>query len=35
MNDWSYDCFAQRLGSAIEEAATRPTATAGVHRSVH
>jgi acyl-CoA thioesterase-1 len=35
MNDWSYDCFAQRLGSAIEEAATRPTATAGVHRSLH
>jgi lysophospholipase L1-like esterase len=32
MNDWSYACFAQRLGSAIEEAATRPAATAGLHR---
>ncbi|HEY2229613.1 MAG TPA: SGNH/GDSL hydrolase family protein [Xanthobacteraceae bacterium] len=32
MNDWSYACFAQQLGSAIEEAATRPTATAGLHR---
>jgi lysophospholipase L1-like esterase len=37
MNDWSYACFADRLGSAIEEAATRPAATAsvGLHRSVH
>jgi acyl-CoA thioesterase I len=35
MNDWSYACLAKRLGAAIEEAATRPTATAGVHRTVH
>ena len=28
MNDWSYDCLAKWLGSAIVEAATRPTATA-------
>jgi lysophospholipase L1-like esterase len=32
MNDWSYGCFAQRLGGAIAEAATRPAATAGLHR---
>lgn len=35
MNDWSYDCLAKWLGAAIVEAATRPTATASVHRSVH
>jgi acyl-CoA thioesterase I len=34
MNDWSYDCLAQWLGTAIVEAATRPVATAGVHRPV-
>jgi acyl-CoA thioesterase-1 len=28
MNDWSYSCLAKRLGTAIVEAATRPTATA-------
>jgi acyl-CoA thioesterase-1 len=28
MNDWSYACLAKWLGSAIEEAATRPTTTA-------
>lgn len=28
MNDWSYSCLAKRLGAAIVEAATRPTATA-------
>jgi lysophospholipase L1-like esterase len=35
MNDWSYACLAKRLSAAIAEAATRPTATAGVHRTVH
>jgi acyl-CoA thioesterase-1 len=35
MNDWSYACLAKWLGAAIEEAATRPTATASVHRTVH
>jgi acyl-CoA thioesterase I len=35
MNDWSYDCLAKWLGTAIVEAATRPVATAGVHRPVH
>jgi acyl-CoA thioesterase-1 len=34
MNDWSYDCLAKWLGTAIVEAATRPVATAGVHRPV-
>jgi acyl-CoA thioesterase I len=29
MNDWSYGCLAKWLGTAIVEAATRPTATAG------
>jgi acyl-CoA thioesterase-1 len=33
MNDWSYGCLAKRLGTAIVEAATRPTATAS--RPVH
>jgi acyl-CoA thioesterase-1 len=28
MNDWSYDCLAKWLGTAIVEAATRPTTTA-------
>ena len=28
MNDWSYGCLAKWLGTAIVEAATRPTATA-------
>jgi acyl-CoA thioesterase-1 len=28
MNDWSYACLAKALGTAIAEAATRPTATA-------
>jgi acyl-CoA thioesterase-1 len=28
MNDWSYACLAKWLGTAIEEAATRPTTTA-------
>jgi len=28
MNDWSYSCLAKWLGTAIVEAATRPTATA-------
>jgi hypothetical protein len=28
MNDWSYSCLAQWLGTAINEAASRPTATA-------
>ena len=27
MNDWSYACLARALGSAVAEAATRPTAT--------
>jgi acyl-CoA thioesterase I len=31
MNDWSYGCLAKWLGAAIEEAATRPAATATVH----
>jgi acyl-CoA thioesterase-1 len=35
MNDWSYGCLAKRLGASIVEAATRPTATASAHRSVH
>jgi lysophospholipase L1-like esterase len=37
MNDWGYACFAERLGSAIEEAATRPpaTASASLHRPMH
>ena len=30
MNDWSYACLAKALGMAIAEAATRPTATAGM-----
>jgi lysophospholipase L1-like esterase len=30
MNDWGYACLAKWMGSAIEEAATRPTATAVV-----
>ena len=33
MNDWSYGCLAKWLGTAIEEAATRPTTTAS--RPVH
>jgi acyl-CoA thioesterase I len=33
MNDWSYACLAKWLGTAIVEAATRPTATAS--RPVH
>jgi acyl-CoA thioesterase I len=33
MNDWSYACLAKWLGTAIEEAATRPTTTAS--RPVH
>jgi acyl-CoA thioesterase I len=33
MNDWSYACLAKWLGTAIEEAATRPTTTAS--RTVH
>jgi acyl-CoA thioesterase-1 len=33
MNDWSYDCLAKWLGTAIVEAATRPTTTAS--RPVH
>jgi hypothetical protein len=32
MNDWSYGCLAKWLGSAIAEAATRPTETAAVPR---
>jgi len=32
MNDWSYGCLAKWLAAAIEEAATRPAATATVHR---
>jgi acyl-CoA thioesterase-1 len=35
MNDWSYGCLAKWLGTAIVEAATRPVATAGVHRPLH
>jgi lysophospholipase L1-like esterase len=33
MNDWSYGCLAKLLAAAIEEAATRPTATAAAHRT--
>ncbi len=29
LNDWSYGCLAKLLAGAIEEAATRPTVTAG------
>jgi hypothetical protein len=32
MNDWSYGCLAKWLATAIEEAATRPAATATAHR---
>jgi acyl-CoA thioesterase-1 len=32
MNDWSYGCLAKSLGTAIAEAATRPTATAAAPR---
>jgi len=35
MNDWSYACLAKWLGASIEEAATRPTATAVAPRQVH
>ena len=35
MNDWSYACLAKWLGAAIEEAATRPIATASARRPVH
>jgi acyl-CoA thioesterase-1 len=31
MNDWSYSCVAKFLASAIDEAATRPVASAAVH----
>jgi len=33
MNDWSYGCLAKWLAAAIEEAATRPAATASAHRT--
>lgn len=33
MNDWSYGCLAKWLAAAIEEAATRPAATATVHHT--
>ena len=33
MNDWSYGCLAKWLATAIEEAATRPAATATAHRT--
>ncbi len=32
MNDWGYGCLAKWIAAAVEEAATRPTATAVVHR---
>jgi lysophospholipase L1-like esterase len=32
MNDWSYGCIAKLLASAIADAATRPTLTAGAAR---
>jgi acyl-CoA thioesterase-1 len=35
MNDWSYACLAKWLGASIQEAATRPTATAVAPRQVH
>ncbi|MBV9262589.1 MAG: hypothetical protein JO205_14575 [Pseudolabrys sp.] len=31
MNDWSYGCLAKTMAAAIEEAATRPVASAAVH----
>jgi acyl-CoA thioesterase-1 len=34
MNDWSYACLAKWLGTAIEEAATRPTTTAIAPRAL-
>jgi lysophospholipase L1-like esterase len=34
MNDWSYACLAKWLGASIEEAATRPVATAIAPRPV-
>lgn len=33
MNDWGYGCLAKWIAAAVEEAATRPTATAVVHRT--
>lgn len=33
MNDWGYACLAKSLGTAIADAATRPTETAAVPRS--
>jgi acyl-CoA thioesterase I len=33
MNDWSYGCLAKWLAAAIQEAATRPTATAAAHHT--
>jgi lysophospholipase L1-like esterase len=33
MNDWSYGCLAKWLATAIQEAATRPTATAAAHHT--
>jgi acyl-CoA thioesterase-1 len=35
MNDWGYACLAKCLGTAIAEAATRPTETAAVPRPTH
>jgi acyl-CoA thioesterase I len=35
MNDWGYACLAKWIGSEIEEAATRPTATAVARQPAH